>query len=64
MFSAEPVEWSNLLGGEVTNNAASARFAPDDVRGLPAGDFDIVLVTTAGERVCKIKTDERARLTR
>jgi hypothetical protein len=64
LFSATPVEWSNLLGGKVTNNMASAQFDLDEVRGLPPGDIDIVLVTTAGERRCKLGTQDRLRLTK
>jgi hypothetical protein len=32
------------------------------VRELPAGDFDVVLVTQAGERRCKVGSGDRARL--
>lgn len=64
LFSAVPVEWSNLLGGKVTNNMGSAQFDLDEVRALPAGDVDIVLITTAGERRCKLGTQDRLRLTR
>jgi hypothetical protein len=58
----EPVEWSNLLGGKVEANRAVALFAPAAVRELPAGEFDIVVVTTAGERRCKVGVDDRKRL--
>lgn len=61
-FETEPVEWKNLLGATFTGTRALARFAEADVRELPAGDFDVVVVTTAGERRCKVGKDDRVRL--
>ena len=58
----EPVEWSNLLGGKVQGNTGWATFALDDVREFPAGDFDVVLVTQAGERRCKVGANDRKKL--
>ena len=61
-FETEAVEWANLLGGKVQGNRALAVFSLDEVRSLPAGDFDVVLVTQAGERRCKVGTGDRSRL--
>jgi len=58
----EPVEWSNLLGGKVEGNRAVAMFDWSAVRELPAGEFDIVVITPLGERRCKVGTKDRARL--
>jgi hypothetical protein len=58
----EPVEWSNLMGGQMDANRAVAELDPASIRELPAGEFDIVLVTTAGERRCKVGLDDRKRL--
>lgn len=55
-------EFSNLLGGKLQSNAATATFSASDVKGLPPGDFDVVLITSAGERRCKINQKERDRL--
>jgi hypothetical protein len=59
-----PVQWSNLLGGKVDGTTALATFAAAEVRELPAGEFDMVLITTAGERRCKVGTKDRERLFR
>jgi hypothetical protein len=32
------------------------------VKELPAGDFDVVVITQAGERRCKVGAKDRARL--
>lgn len=58
----EPIEWSNLLGGTVSANSAIATFPMAEVRELPLGEIDVVLVTVAGERRCKIGNRDRARL--
>jgi hypothetical protein len=57
-----PVEWSNLLGGKVQGNSGWASFPIGAVRELPAGEFDVVLVTQAGERRCKVGMKDRTRL--
>ena len=41
---------------------ASARFELRQVRELPAGEFDVVLVTQYGERRCKVGAKDRERL--
>jgi hypothetical protein len=61
-FDAEPVEWSNLLGGKVEANRGLALFSYSAVKELPAGDFDVVVITQAGERKCKVGTKDRAKL--
>ena len=57
-----PLEWKNLVGGVVDGNAAVATFPLGDVLEFPAGDFDIVVVTQAGERRCKVGKGDRQRL--
>jgi hypothetical protein len=61
-FETEPVEWSNLMGGTVTGTRALATFSLDAIREMPAGDVDVVLITVAGERRCKIGAKDRAKL--
>ena len=61
-FETEPVMWSNLLGGKVESNRALAMFTPTAIAELPAGDVDVVVVTKAGERSCKIDAAARARV--
>lgn len=58
----EPVEWANLLGGKVEGNRAVAFFEFGAVRELPPGEFDIVVITTNGERRCKVGAQDRQRL--
>jgi hypothetical protein len=58
----EPVEWSNLLGGRVEANRAVAFFDFGSVKELPPGEFDIVVVTTEGERRCKVGLKDRQKL--
>lgn len=60
--NTEPVEWSNLMGGKVEGNRAVAFFDYRAVRELPVGDIDVVVVTPAGERRCKIGTKDRNKL--
>jgi hypothetical protein len=58
----EPVEWSNLVGGKVAGNRAVAFFDYGAVQELPAGEFDIVVITAAGERKCKVGLKDRQKL--
>lgn len=58
----EPVEWSNLLGGKVEANRAVAYFDYNAVKELPSGDFDVVVITPAGERRCKVGSKDRLKL--
>lgn len=60
----EPVEWTNLVGGKVNGTRGTAHFELGDVKALPTGDFDVVLVTQAGERRCKVGANDRAKLLR
>lgn len=41
-----------------------ARFAVEAVAALPAGDLEVVLATTGGERSCRIRAGDRNRLSR
>ena len=43
-------------------NSAIATFSADDVKELPAGDFDVVIVTQAGERRCKVSAKDRTKI--
>jgi hypothetical protein len=58
----EPVEFSNLLGAKLQSTRAIARFDIAAVKELPPGDFDVVVVSTAGERRCKVDAKDRAKL--
>jgi len=60
----EPVPFMNKDGGkvEVEANRAVAVFDYSAVRQLPAGDLDVVVITTSGERKCKIGAKDRERL--
>jgi hypothetical protein len=58
----EPVPWGVAAGGKAAPNRATARFELGQVRELPAGEFDVVLVTTDGERRCKVGERDRQRL--
>ena len=59
-----PVEWSNLVGGKVGGTSALATFDAGEVRELPPSEFDMVLITPAGERRCKVGMKDRQRLFR
>jgi hypothetical protein len=61
-FKAERVEWGVAQGLKAAPNRALVRFPVGGVRELPAGDFDVVLVTQGGERRCKVGAGDRARL--
>jgi hypothetical protein len=61
-FETEPVEWSNLLGGKVQGNRGIATFSLAEFLELPPGDIDIVLVTTGGERRCKIGKGDQTKI--
>lgn len=58
----EAVEWGNLMGGKIQGNQAVATFDISHVKELPAGDIDVVLVTEAGERRCKVGAKDRAKI--
>jgi hypothetical protein len=60
-LETEPVEWTNIAG-KFTGNRATVIFPMDAVKALPQGDFDIVLITEAGERRCKVRQGDRKRL--
>jgi len=61
-LDTEQVAFSNLLGATLDASRAVAIFDLVAVRELPAGDVDVVIVTAAGERRCKIGGKDRARL--
>jgi hypothetical protein len=64
-FTTDAVKWSDLFDiGDVEANSAFAQFSLADVRGLPAGDFDVVVITEHGERRCKVGLGDRKRLFR
>jgi hypothetical protein len=59
-----PTQWPTPSGGTVAGTAAVATFPLSAIREFPAGDFDVVLVTTAGERRCKVGQADRVKLFR
>jgi hypothetical protein len=59
---SEVVSWSNLFGAKVEANRVVARFDGKEVRELPPGDFDVVVVAREGERRCKVGSKDRQRL--
>jgi hypothetical protein len=61
-LNLDPVEWGVAVGARARPNRASARFELRQVRELPAGEFDVVLVTQYGERRCKVGAKDRERL--
>lgn len=61
-FKTARVEWGVAQGLKAAPNRAFVRFPVGGVRELPSGDFDVVLVTQAGERRCKVGATDRARL--
>ena len=61
-FETQPVEWKNPAGKSIRGTRASARFDRASVEELPAGEFDVVIVTTAGERRCKVGAKDRQRI--
>lgn len=58
----EPIEWPTVQGGKVAGNRAVAFFEYAAVRELPAGEFDMVVITSNGERRCKVGADDRQKL--
>ena len=61
-IDSEVVTWSNLFGAKVESNRVIARFNGKEVRELPPGDFDVVVVAREGERRCKVGSKDRQRL--
>ena len=55
-------DWPGTAGSKDGPNKAFARFVPADVEELPAGHFDVVLITAGGERRCKVGEDDRERI--
>lgn len=58
----ETIEWPTVQGGRVSGNRAVAFFETGAVRELPPGEFDIVVITAAGERRCKVGLKDRQKL--
>ena len=54
--------WSNALGGKWDGQGMTARFSLDGFKKMPGDEIDIVIVTPAGERRCKIGKKDRADL--
>ncbi len=61
-FETEPVQWKNLLGGSVDANSATATFPFEAIKRLPPGEFDVVVITPAGERRCKVGQNDRKKV--
>jgi hypothetical protein len=53
----ESVEWTNLFGATFRGNHAVAIFSHAAVSELPPDAFDVVVITIAGERRCKVDRD-------
>ncbi len=60
-IATAPVPWPSAPSLHPPNQVM-ARFPLAPVRELPAGDFDVVLITRDGERKCKIGARDRERL--
>jgi len=54
--------WNNSFGATFTSQGAVANFDWSSFQQLPAGDVDVVVITDAGERRCKIGKKDRANL--
>ena len=61
-FEPFPMEWSNALGGKWQGQGAVATFDFAAVKGLPHQEFDVVVITDAGERRCKVGNKDRLAL--
>jgi hypothetical protein len=61
-FATEPVNRPKYAGAKLQPNKASARFPIGAIREFPPGEFDVVVVTEAGERRCKVGNNDRRRL--
>jgi hypothetical protein len=57
----EPLEWK-VVGDVIPGNRAVARFSFSQLRALPVGDVDVVVITRDGERRCTVSQRERRRL--
>ena len=62
--SLTKVEWEEhaVKGPPPAAYEARATFRHADVRAMPAGDIDVVLLTQDGERRCKVGSKDRARV--
>lgn len=61
-FTTSPVSWSNAFGAEFQGTQVVAQFSFDGFGAFPKGDVDIVLITDAGERRCKVGQKDRQML--
>ena len=57
-----PESWSNAMGGKWEGQGATAVFDLAAFKAMPGDEIDIVVVTAAGERRCKIGRKDRAAL--
>ncbi len=57
-----PVSWSNAMGGKWEGQGITAKFSIEAFQKMPGDEVDIVVVTPAGERRCKIGKKDRAAL--
>ena len=63
--TTDQIVWQNLLGATFTGTVVTLQFDPDDAMSLlSVADVDVVIVTTAGERRCKIGKGDRRNLLR
>jgi hypothetical protein len=56
-----PVEWV-IITGKYEGTKATATFPIAAVKAIPPGGIDIVLITSVGERKCRIGQNDRKRL--
>lgn len=54
-----PQTWKNAVGGEIEGKGATAHFAP---AAVPPGPFDVVVVSSAGERRYAVAGKDRAKI--
>ncbi|MGE3703969.1 MAG: hypothetical protein AB7I13_01765 [Vicinamibacterales bacterium] len=57
-----PESWSNAMGGKWDGQGVTAMFDMAAFKAMPGDEIDIVVITSAGERRCKIGRKDRAAL--
>lgn len=56
------LEWDTLMDADTSGSLTLATFDINAVKALPEGEINVVLVTSRGERQCKIGTKDRVEL--
>jgi hypothetical protein len=57
-----PESWTNAMGGKWDGQGVTATFDLAAFKAMPGDEIDIVVITSAGERRCKIGKKDRAAL--